>query len=262
MEMARPSLEEELRKIEEDRRRHGEFGDLGDLEAGQIDEDEDAFVKRLDKNKNAPQQPKGPRPGARDRRRAREGDSKTDTDSSVTGDAGPKKSFQPFKHFTEPPGVNGNSLNRPRSLSRSPPRARRREGRQPSPVAMDSPAQARSAEQWKRGRGLQDRGRSGRQSPRGGDGRGGFASGSLLDRIDRGTNASSGSNSRAPASRDPRNYDSQEQKETRHWEAQASGPEPRKRPNGYTPDPEINNSSNSNSSSRRGGNPHYKGGYF
>ncbi|KAK9899854.1 hypothetical protein P389DRAFT_164944 [Cystobasidium minutum MCA 4210] len=260
--MARPSLEHELRELEEDRRRHGDFGDLGDLEAGEIDEDEDAFVKRLDKNKNAqqqPTQPKGPRPGARDRRRAREGGSKTNTDSSVNGDAEPKKSFQPFKHFTEPPGVKGQSLNRPRSLS--PPGTRRREGRQPSPVAMDSPAQARSAANWQKDRGLKDRVQGGRQPGRGGGG--GFASGSLLDRIDRGSSNSTSNNARAPASRDPRNFDSQAQRQTRPWDARAAPPEPKRRANGYTPHPEPSTDSNSrNNNNRRGGNPHYKGGYF
>lgn len=252
----RPSLEDVLYSLEQERRKTGDFGDLGDLEAGEIDEDEDAFEKRLLQNAQEPKQPRGPRPGARDRRRAREGGggSKTNTDSSTNGDKEPKKSFQPFKNFAEPPALNGSSLNRPRSLSRSPPpQSRRRETRQPSPVAMDSPAQAKSAEQWKKGRGLQDRLQHGR-----GAGRGGFASGSLLDRIDRGSNASN--DRRAPASRDPRNYDDRERNDRGDYDERPR--DSREVARDSRRDGRDNHVRDGEPASGRGGNPRYRGGYF
>lgn len=243
----RESLEDVLYSLEQERRKTGDFGDLGDLEAGEIDEDEDAFEKRLRDNKQQPKPPRGPKPGARDRRRARELGSKTNTDSSVNGDgeADPKKSFQPFKNFKEVPPPNGTSLNRPRSISRSPPPNRRRDARQPSPIAMDSPAQARSAANWKKSRGLQDRLQGGKAP-----GRSGFASGSLLDRIDRGSN-SNDRQSGPSASRDPRDFD---RREGYRDDYEGGYREARDRRGGdsYVPEGQP----------RRGGNPRYKGGYF
>lgn len=244
----RESLEDVLYSLEQERRKTGDFGDLGDLEAGEIDEDVDAFEKRLLANKQQPKQPRGPKPGARDRRRARELGSKTNTDSSVNGDgeAEPKKSFQPFTNFKEVPPPDGSSLNRPRSMSHSPPPAnRRRDARQASPIAMDSPAQARSAANWKKNRGLQDRLQS-KNMP----GRGGFASGSLLDRIDRG----SASNDRqAPASRDPRDFPRREgPRDDYEGGRRDSRDDRRGGGDSYVPDGQA----------RRGGNPRYRGGYF
>lgn len=243
---SRPSLEEDIRHFEQQKqKRTDDFGDMGDLEAGEIDEEAEAFEKRLDRNKNlqSSKPTAAQRPGARDRRRARENGSKTNTDSSVARDQNSGKNFQPFKNFVEPPGVNGTSLNRPRSLSRSPPPAkRRRDARQPSPVPMDSPASSKSVKKWKEKRAIYGKIQPGKSATA--NGGGGFASGSLLDRIERGTNSS---DSRTPASRDPRNFDDR--------------PPPTK----YTPHAETGTgryTPHAEPSSRRGGNPHYRGGYF
>jgi hypothetical protein len=258
----RPSLEQAIRD--------GDFGDMGDMEAGEIDEDEDNFVKRLEGNKNnknsqpPPQQPKGPRPGARDRRKAR------DTSTSVNGDHASeppqRRSFQPFKDFKEAPRPSENSsLNRPRSLSPPPERKRRRDERQPSPAPMDSPAAARSTESWRKGKdkGLQNRiqrmfqgPESGSDRNRGGGGSDGsraasFASGSLLDRIDRGSSSGGGGQSKG-ASRDPRRYDNRDRndEEPRRGGSSSSN---RRGGDSYVPD---------RPSGSNGGNPRYKGGYF
>ena len=243
----RASLEDVLYRLEQDRQKKGDFGNLGDLEAGEIDEDEDAFEKRLQENKEEPKQPRGPRPGARDRRKAREGVFKINTDSSVAGEPEPRRTFQPIRTIEDVPVPDDHPLKRLRSLSRSPPPpSRRREGRQPSPIAMDSPAQAKSAESWKKNKGLQGRlqgGGSGKDS-----GRGGFASGSLLDRIDRGSTSSARN---APASRDPRSYDRREQGRDDYDDQQRDPRGGRRGLDSHVPDSEP-----------RGGNPRYRGGYF